>query len=158
MLLRFEIAIDASLVNGAVEIARLHQKIAKLTEERDAARLDARKNWDLVENLMNSMENIAERVRPYTHNMHQNLLSWHKYYSELLQKERDENLAMRLDNDNRMASLGRLSRNFSLLRNVLTDGDLSAITEITFLKGQVRFFRRMAGFEPDPEMGTDEEE
>lgn len=142
--------------NNAVEIARLHQKIAKLTEERDAARRDARENWNLVEHMMANLENIAEKVRPYAANMHTNLLEWHNYYANLLQKERDDNLAMRLDNDARMASLGRLSHWVSLLRNGLVDGDLSAIGQITYLKGQVRAFRRLAGFEPDPEMAEDE--
>lgn len=101
------------------------------------------------------MEAIAEKVRPYTHVMHQNLLAWHRYYSGMLQKERDDNLAMRLENDDRMASLGRLNQALGQLRGTLTDGDVSSVGEIAYLKEQLSHYQRAAaGYEADAQVGS----
>jgi len=138
-------------VSHAIEIAKLNQKIGKLTEERDYYASRSERAVELCHVLNGRMEDALERLRPYAFNCQENLIAWHKYYNELLQKERDDNLQLRLQMDDKMASIRRANDIWRGLQEALLEIKLPYITKIAEYKAHIRFCRNYMGWSPDPE-------
>lgn len=137
-------------MSHAIEIAKMNEKIGELTKERSYYKSRSEKAIRVIHECNGRMEDALEKLRPYALNCQENLLAWHKHYNGLLQKERDDNLTLRLQMDDKMAGIRRMNEHFRNWQREGLDIRLPYITKIAELKSHIRTCRRLMGWSIDP--------
>lgn len=126
-------------------IAELERQNSVLTQERDHARLDAA-SWENVnEHYQNCLALVNDKVRDYTSQCNQAMFSWHHHYNDLLQKEKDANLAMRLEHSRWQEGLGRALEYSRLALRARTEELEPYEIERAELRTQNKCYRRLLG-------------
>ncbi|KAF2748583.1 hypothetical protein M011DRAFT_466382 [Sporormia fimetaria CBS 119925] len=112
---------------------------------------------DLLTDYENAITLLLDKLRPYAYNQTQTVLSLHKHYQELLDKERSAAMQVRLEHADWQAGLGRVAEYARAALANQNEADLPLRKEIKELKEENRVLRRLAGWKEREESGDEGE-
>lgn len=112
---------------------------------------------NLITDYENALTLLLDKLRPYAYNQTQNMLSLHKHYQDLLEKERASSMQIRLEHAEWQAGLGRVAEYARLALKAQSENEMPFKREVKELKEENRVLRRLAGWEDRPEESSDEE-
>ena len=95
------------------------------------------------------MGNMTEQIRNYCGGIELRFLGQRRHYNDLLQQEKDDHLASRLDRDHWYAQTLKVCEMIRTAKRLRDDEWHEEYKVIADLQGQVRILRRVVGMEPE---------
>lgn len=111
----------------------------------------------LVQDYEGSVTAILEKLRPFTFRHEQAILALHTHYNNLLEKERQQNLELRLEHQEWQAGLGRAATFARAALKESSEASLPHERKIKELKAENKLLRRLAGWEEVSDSDDDED-
>jgi hypothetical protein len=96
----------------------------------------------------NAMGEATEGIRNYCLGIEGRFLEQKRHYNDLLQQEKDEHLASRLDRDHWHAKTMRCCEIIRTANRLRTDEWCEEYAVVAGLQGEVRCYRRVLGMDP----------
>jgi hypothetical protein len=129
------------------------------TAQKDISDLTASNTalTNLITDYENALTLLLDKLRPYAYNQTQAMLSLHKHYQELIDKERAASMQVRLEHAEWQAGLGRVAEYARLALKAQNEAGLPAKTKINELREENRVLRRLAGWDPKADENSDDE-
>ncbi|KAK8184601.1 hypothetical protein BC567DRAFT_140483, partial [Phyllosticta citribraziliensis] len=141
---------DISAANNRAQLAEINSlrtqlqaaqsKISSLESQNSALQ-------GLVSDYESSVTAILEKLRPFTFRHEQAILALHSHYNTLLEKERQQNLELRLEHQEWQAGLGRAAQFARAALKESSEASLPHERKIKELKAENKLLRRLAGWE-----------
>jgi hypothetical protein len=122
----------------------------------NAYKYEQKENTNLIAMYEDAMGNTTEAIRNYCNSIEGRFLEQRRHYNNLLQQEKDEHLASRLEKDDILAKYMRCREMIRTANRLRTDEWCEEYTIIAGLQGQVRCLRRvlqMDAEKPEEEIG-----
>lgn len=133
-------------LTSADSTTNLERENKELRAQLEKANHDKKENFKLACHGANILADVLEKMHIFKEKSETDVLIWHKNYRDQLAYEREENLRLRNEINDKMAAAVRANGHLRDMRRYLTDHD-----EMNELRIQVhqyrtscRFFRRMA--------------
>ena len=139
--------------------ARIRELELELSKQKQLVELykhEQKENTGLIAMYEEAMGNAVEQIRNYCGDIEGRFLRQRKHYNDLLQQEKDDHLASRLDRDHWYAQTLKVCEMIRTANRLRTDEWNEEYTIIATLQGQVRVLRRVFGMEaeaPEEEAG-----
>ncbi|KAF4314648.1 hypothetical protein GTA08_BOTSDO01690 [Botryosphaeria dothidea] len=130
----------AEINNLRAQLQSAHASVSTLDSQN--AQLRA-----LLQDYETSLSVVLEKLRPYAHQQHDAIVALHAHYNGLLEKERQQNLELRLEHQEWQAGLGRVAQYARHALKESADADLGYERKIRELKAENRMLRRLANWE-----------
>jgi len=103
------------------------------------------------------LANVMDKIRHYAYEHTSTIVALHKHYNNLLEKERETNLGLRLEHAEWQRGLGRVMENArGALREGVEEG-LAGVRRCRELRGENRVLRRLVGWEVSDDDDEEEE-
>lgn len=147
---------NSSNVCIGARIRELERELAKKEIVIDAYKHEQKENTNLIAMYEDAMGNTTEAIRTYCNSIEGRFLEQRRHYNNLLQQEKDEHLASRLEKDDIFAKYMRCREMIRTANHLRTDEWCDEYTVVAGLQGQVRCLRRVLGMDvekPEEEIG-----
>ncbi|KAF2140493.1 uncharacterized protein K452DRAFT_334842 [Aplosporella prunicola CBS 121167] len=141
---------------NAAELHALRTQLASTTTALTSMETQNASLHALLSDYETSLALTLEKLRPFAYRHAEALLALHAHYNALLDRERQANLALRLEHQEWQAGLGRVA---GLARAALkegVDGGMGWERRERELKAENRVLRRLVGWEVGSEDSEDE--
>ncbi|KAF2084637.1 hypothetical protein K490DRAFT_19925, partial [Saccharata proteae CBS 121410] len=149
-------AATAAARQSAAELLALRTQLHSTQAQLAASESQTAGLRSLVQDYETNLTGILEKLRPYAYRQHDAILALHAHYNGLLDKERQQNLELRLEYHEWQQGLGRVAQYARAALKEANDGTLPHETKIKQLKAENKLLRRLAGWEEAPD--SDDEE
>lgn len=110
---------------------------------------EQKENTSLIAMYEESMGTAVEQVRNYCGDIETRFLRQRKHYNDLLQQEKDDHLASRLDRDHWYAQTLKVCEMIRTAHRIRTEEWAEEYTVVAALQGEVRCLRRVIGMDPE---------
>ena len=121
----------------------------------DLYKHEQRENTSLIGEYEDGVGTMAEQIRNYCLGIDKRFLDQKRHYNNLLQQEKDDHLASRLEKDEYFAQVLKLSGQIRHAYRLRTDEWCDEFRVVAALQTQVRCLRRVAGWDPEKVSGKD---
>lgn len=153
-------------VNGDLNSATARQQATEINNLRaqlqsshvSVSTLDAQNAQlrALLQDYETGLSLVLDKLRPYAHQQHDAIVALHAHYNALLEKERQQNLELRLEHQEWQAGLGRVAQFARHALKESANSDLGYERKIRELKAENRMLRRLANWEEASDSDEDE--
>ncbi|ETN43479.1 uncharacterized protein HMPREF1541_02638 [Cyphellophora europaea CBS 101466] len=140
---------EGGVQSDQARIRELERKLAKKDMVIDAYKHEQQENTNLIAMYEDAMGNTTEMIRNYCNGIETRFLEQRRHYNNLLQQEKDEHLASRLEKDDIFAKYLRVREMIRTANRLRTDEWCEEYTIISGLQGQVRCLRRVLQMDPE---------
>lgn len=137
-------------------IRQLERELSNAQTVIAAYKHEQTENTSLIAMYEDAMGNTTELVRNYANAVEGRFLEQRRVYNNLLQAEKDEHLASRMEKDHWFAKYMEVREMIRTANRLRTDEWCEEYAVVAGLQGQVRCLRRVLGFEaekPEEEVG-----
>ncbi|OCK84364.1 hypothetical protein K432DRAFT_378685 [Lepidopterella palustris CBS 459.81] len=141
----------AEIANLTTQLSTAQTQLATLSTSNTSLRA-------LTQDYENALTLVLDKLRPYAYTQTQAMLTLHKHYHDLIEKERATSMQLRLEHAEWQAGLGRVAEYARLALRAQNEADLPALRKIRELKNENRVLRALAGWEEASESEADDEE
>lgn len=151
---------DVSAANNRAQLAEMNSLRTQLqTAQSKISSLESQNSalQGLVQDYESSVTAILEKLRPFAFRHEQAILALHSHYNSLLEKERQQNLELRLEHQEWQAGLGRAAQFARAALKESSEASLPHERKIKELKAENKLLRRLAGWEEVSDSDEDEE-
>lgn len=138
--------VPAKLTESTVSSENLEKENSELRKALEKARHGERENWKLAYHGANILRDIADKMHEFKANHEKETLQWHSNYRKQLEIERAENLLLRDQIQDKIATAARANEHLRQMRRYVTDHpELHELrVENDFLRKDRRSWKRMA--------------